>query len=210
MFAYSRCIISKAYLSKSTLNQQICHPWEGKTVRRPSLREWWKTTLQTQTAHWTSRKEIKSIQIYSHIVGLRAMEIRHGFLPRKYMKIYENIKFREDFGSSKALRHTNVLTLHDSFFWVSRVSNPYLSQISHLTTHFLQHVSRKRSKICETISFRHQFDPSDPAVFSNLGATKTTFKLYRAMLLYIKCIMQLHLQVILQIHDMFNDFTKLY
>ena len=164
MFAYSRCIISKAYLSKSTLNQQICHPWELK-VRLPLLREWCKTTLQTTNSSLNiqERNQIFSnLQSYWRAPGYG----NPAWFPTTIMSTSERILTVQ-----KLWDIPTYWFFITHFLWVSRVSNSYLSEISLLTTHSLQRVSCKRSKMCETISFPHQFDPSDPAVFSNLGAT---------------------------------------
>ena len=78
MFAYSRCIISKGSLSQLWINRfATSENWREDFLRWENGA---KLPAKQQTAHWTSRKEIKSIQIYSHIGGLRAMEIQHGFL----------------------------------------------------------------------------------------------------------------------------------
>ena len=135
-------------ITKSTLDQQICHLWELKG-RLPSLREWCKTTGQTTNSSLNIQE---GNQIYSNLQSYwRAPGYGNpAWLPTTIMS------FQEDFGSSKALRHTNVLIFHDSFF-MSLKSIKLLS-FWNIQLHYAFSATRLPANVAKFV--KHFFPPS--------------------------------------------------
>ncbi len=147
VFAYSRCIISKAYLSKSTLFQQVCHRWELK-VRLPSSREWWKTTLQTTSSSLNIQERH---QIYSNLQSYwRAPGYGNpAWFPTTKISTSERIL-------AVFMTHFRDIPMYWFFmthfhFESQEYPSPIFIKCSTWPTHFLQHVSRQTNLIPVTL-----------------------------------------------------------